>query len=166
MRKLFAGVVRMVLSGLLSRTANVLRKYFHDRSAKDWLFIKKPRGGLFDYLPQRKKQCHAGAAFSALHSRKLVHRSVANLTQHDLVGVQHRKPEGSSFLVVSFDPMANQRHGLYSPRTGTTPRLRVQQLASQINSFGDQPLRKLFYAVIALASIAFRVCSPASGQGA
>jgi hypothetical protein len=29
-----------------------------------------------------------------------------------LVVVQHRKPEGPSFLVVSFDSMAGQWHGL------------------------------------------------------
>src|ERR1700735_3923415 len=105
------------LIGFFRLTSHVFGKYFNDRSTKDWLLVEDPRRGLFNCLSQRKKLSQAGAPFGALRSREFVQRGVADLTQYNLIVVQHRKPEGPSFLVVSFDSMANQRHGLYSPRT-------------------------------------------------
>ena len=134
MRGLFA--TWLALIGFFRLTIHVFGKYFYDRSTKDWPLVEEPRRSLFNGLSQRKKLSQAGAAIRTLRSREFVQRGVADLTQHDLVVVQHRKPEGPSFLVVSFDSMANQRHGLYSPRTGANPRLRVHRLATQIKSFG------------------------------
>jgi hypothetical protein len=149
-RKLFAALTKLAFAD-----GNVLGKYPNYRSTKGRPFVEKARSRLFDLLSQSKKLRDASAAFRALRSGERVQRGIADLTQHDLLIVQHRKPEGPSILVVSFDSMANQRHGLHSPQTGTPPRLRVHQPASQINNFGSQPLRKLSYALIALASIAF-----------
>ena len=134
MRRLFVSLIARATTDFVRFTINVLGEYFDDRSTKDRLFIKKPRGGLFDRLSQREKLGRAGAAFSALHSRKLVHRSVANLTQDDLVVIEHGKPEGSSFPVISFDSVTDQRHGLCSPQTASP--FRLHQLARQINNFG------------------------------
>jgi hypothetical protein len=36
-----------------------------------------------------------------------------------MVVVEHGKPEGSSFLVVSFDSVTDQRHGQRPPRVET-----------------------------------------------
>jgi hypothetical protein len=158
-RKLFAALTKLAFAD-----GNVLGKYPNYRSTKGRPFVEKARSRLFDLLSQSKKLRDASAAFRALRSGERVQRGIADLTQHDLLIVQHRKPEGPSILVVSFDSMANQRHGLHSPQTGTPTRLRVHQPASQINNFGSQPLRKLSYALIALASIAFGVSSPASAH--
>jgi hypothetical protein len=109
------------LIGFFRFTIHVFGKYFYDRSTKDWPLVEEPRRSLFNGLSRRKKLSQAGAAFRTPRSREFVQRSVADLTQYDLVVVQHRKPEGPPFLIVSFDSMANQRHELYSPQTGTTP---------------------------------------------
>jgi len=140
-RKLFAALTKLTFADYIGFNGKVLGKYPNNRATKCRPFVEEARGRLFDLLSDSEKLHHALAAFRPLHPRELVQSGVAYLTQYDLVVVQHRKPEGSSVFVVSFDTMANQRHGLYSPRTGTTPRLRVHQLASQINSFGGQPPR-------------------------
>lgn len=143
MRKLFAALTKLTFADHFGFSGNVLGKYPNYRATKCRLFVEKARGRLFDFLSQIEKLLHTRAAFCSLRSREFIKRGIADLTHDNLVVVQHGKPEGSSVLVVSFDSMANQRHGLYSPRTGTTPRLRVHQLAPQINSFGGQPLSRL-----------------------
>jgi hypothetical protein len=151
MRKLFAALTKLTFADHIGFNGNVLGKYPNNRATKCRPFVEEARGRLFDFLSQSEKLHHAFAAFRPLHPRELVQSGVADLTQYDLVVVQHRKPEGSSVFVVSFDSMANQRHGLYSPRTGTTPRLRVHQLPAQINSFGGQPPR--YFAAELLAPV-------------
>jgi hypothetical protein len=109
----------LTLIGFLRLAGQVSRKYFHNRSTKDRLFVEKPRSGLFDCLSQRKKLRHASAIFSTLHSGKLVHCSVADLTQDDLIVVQHGEPKGKSFRIVSLDLVTDQRHG--TPHVLTIP---------------------------------------------
>ena len=142
------GAVRLALSSL-SSSANVLRKYFHDRSTKDWLLVKKARGGLFDCLPQQQKLFPAGDTFSTLHSREHIHGSVANLTHDDVVVVEHGKPEGSSFLVVSFDSVTDQGHGQH-PAGEYTGALKC--IGPSIKSTGSaQESNATFYRVMKLS---------------
>ena len=84
-------------------------------------FVEKPRGNLFDCLSQREKLRHAGAAFCTLHSRKLVQRGVADLTEHNLPVIPHGKPDGQPFRVVPDNLVTDQWHGTIFSTARTRP---------------------------------------------
>jgi hypothetical protein len=60
------------------------------------------------------------AAFSALHARKLVHRSIADLALHGFPIVHHGKTKGQPFAIMADDFVARKRHPIvpFAPRTG------------------------------------------------
>ena len=163
MRKPLTFFLALATADVVSITLNVFRKYFNNGPWGTRFFIKELGRSLFDRLSQSEKLGQAGAAFRALRSRELVERGIADLTQHHLPAVQHGKLEGQPFRLVPYDRVTDQRHGQHSPQTGAgSPRL--PQPASQINGLTATLSRKLLLFLIALASIAFGVCSPAAAQ--
>ena len=162
MRKLFAALTRSALADRVSFSGNVLGKYSNYRSTNCRLFVEKLRGSLFDLFSQSEKLLCTRAAFCSLRSREFIKRGIADLTDDNLVVVQHEKPESVSFVVMPLDFVTDQRHGQHSPQTDAgSPRL--PRPASQINGLTATLSRKLLTFLIALASIAFGVCSPAWG---
>jgi hypothetical protein len=165
MRKLFAALTKLTFADHIGFNGNVLGKYPNNRSTKDRFFVEKLRGSLFDLFSQSEKLLHTRAVFCSLRSREFIKRGIADLTHDNLIVVQHGKPESVSFLVMPLDFVTDQRHGPHSPQTGAGSQ-RMPRPASQINGFTATLSRKLLTFLIALASIAFGVCSPASfGQG-
>jgi hypothetical protein len=163
MRKLFAALTRSAFADRVSFSRKVFGKNPNNGTTKDRFFVEKLRGSLFDLFSQSEKLLHTCAAFCSLRSREFIKRGIADLTHDNLVVVQHRKPESVSFLVMPVDFVTEQRHGQHSPQTDADcPRL--PQPARQINGSTATLSRKLLLFLIALASIAFGVCSPAFAQ--
>ena len=163
MRKLFAALTRSAFADRVSFSRKVSGKNPNDGTTKDRFLVEKLRGSLFDLFSQSEKLLHTCAAFCSLRSREFIKRGIADLTHDNLVVVQHEKPESVSLLVMPLDFMTDQRHGQHSPQTDAgSPRL--PQPASQINGLTATLSRKLLTFLIALASIAFGVCSPAFAQ--
>ena len=163
MRKLFAALTGNAFADRVSFSCKVFGKNPNNGTTKDRLFVEKARGRLFDLFSQSEKLLHTCAAFCSLRSREFIKRGIADLTHDNLVVVQHEKPESVSFVVMPLDFVTDQRHGHHSTQTDTgSPRL--PRPASQINGWTATLSRKLLTFLIALASIAFGVCSPASAQ--
>jgi hypothetical protein len=160
MRGLFAALTKLTVADHFGFSGNVLGKYPNNRSTNCRLFVEKARGSLFDLFSQSEKLLHARGAFCSLRSSEFIKRGIADLTHENLVVVQHGKPESVSFLVMPLDFVTDQRHGPHSPQTGAGSQ-RMPRPASQINGFTATLSRKLLTFLIALASIAFGVCSPA-----
>jgi hypothetical protein len=161
MRKLFAVLIRSAFADRVSLSRKVFGKNPNNGTTKDGFFVEKLRGSLFDLFSQSEKLLHTRTAFCSLRSREFIERGIADLTHENLVVVQHGKPESVSVLVMSLDFVTDQRHGQHSPKTGAgSPRL--PQPTSQINGLTATLSRKVLTLLIALVSIDFRVCSPAS----
>ena len=162
MRKLLAVLIRSAFADRVSLSRKVFGKNPNNGTTKDGFFVEKLRGSLFDLFSQSEKLLHTRAAFCSLRSREFIKRGIADLTHENLVVVQHGKPESVSVLVMPLDFVTDQRHGQHSPKTGAgSPRL--PQPTSQINGLTATPSRKVLLFLIALASIAFGVCSPVWG---
>ena len=153
MRERFAALTRSAFADRVRFSRKVFRKNPNDATTKYRLFVEKARGRLFDLLSRSEKLRHACAAFRSLRPREFVKGGIANLTQDDLVLVQHGKPESSPFLVVSLDLVTDQRHGQLLPRTDNSGALRMHRPVDQINKFGAGFLRKSIAFLIVLASI-------------
>lgn len=160
MRRLLDALNRLDFTRHVGFNSNVLGKYPDDRSMKHRLLVKKARCRLLDLFSYCEKLRHACATFCSFRPREFVKGGIANLTQHDLVIVQHGKPEGMPLFVMPLDFVTEQRHGLHSPHTDAGwPRL--PQRVGRINDFTATLSRKNLPFLIALASIAFGVCSSA-----
>ena len=150
MRKLFAALTRSAFADRVSFSGNVLGKYPNYRSTNCRLFVEKLRGSLFDLFSQSEKLFGTRAAFCSLRSREFIKRGIADLTDDNLVVVQHEKPESVSFVVMPLDFVTDQRHGQHSTRTDAgSPR--VPRPASLINGLTATLSRKLLTFFFALA---------------
>jgi hypothetical protein len=156
-------LTRIAFADRVSFSRKVFGKNPNNSTTEDRFFVEKLRGSLFDLFSQSEKLLHTRAVFCSLRSREFIKRGIADLTHDNLIVVQHGKPESVSFLVMPLDFVTDQRHGQHFPQTGAgSPRL--PQPASQINGLTATLSRKLLLFLIALASIAFGVCSPVSAQ--
>jgi len=150
MRRLFAALTRSAFADRVSFSGNVLGKYPNYRSTNCRLFVEKLRGSLFDLFSQSEKLLRTRAAFCSLRSREFIKRGIADLTDDNLVVVQHEKPESVSFVVMPLDFVTDQRHGHHSTQTDTgSPRL--PRPASLINGLTATLSRKLLTFFFALA---------------
>ena len=150
MRRLFAALTRSAFADRVSFSGNVLGKYPNYRSTNCRLFVEKLRGSLFDLFSQSEKLFGTRAAFCSLRSREFIKRGIADLTDDNLVVVQHEKPESVSFVVMPLDFVTDQRHGHHSTQTDTgSPRL--PRPASLINGLTATLSRKLLTFFFALA---------------
>ena len=156
MRKLFAALTGSAFADCVSFSRKVFGKNPNNGATKDRFFVEKLRGSLFDLISQSEKLLHTCGTFCSLCSREFIKRGLADLTNDNLIVVQHRKPESVSFLVMPLDCVTDQWHRQHSLQTDAgSPRL--PQPANQINGLTATLSRKLLLFPITLASIAFGV---------